>query len=193
MTDVSPVPRGRLAAVALLVLVIQTTVISQVPPFAGAADIVPLAAMSIGLLYGSLTGAFFGFGIGLGLDLLLVQPLGQYALLNLAVGYSAGRLAELRPPSGALFLIPLGACAVALTTIGFGILQVMFGGGASLSGAVVRQTAIAVLWGGLLAVPVNAAVARLATPGGGRGTARRSRRRAYATGGLSPLTPGRKR
>jgi len=193
MSDVGRVPRGRLAAVALLVLVVQTTVISQVPPFAGAADIVALAAMSVGLLYGSLTGAVFGFGIGLGLDLLLVQPLGQYALLNLAVGYSAGRLAEVRPPSGALYLIPVGACAAAVTTIGFGALQVIFGGGASLSGAVVRQAALAILWGGLLAIPVNAVVARLSTPGGGRGTPRRSRRRAYATGGLSPLSPGRKR
>ncbi len=69
MSDVGRVPRGRLAAVALLVLVVQTTVISQVPLFAGAADIVALAAMSVGLLYGSLTGAVFGFGIGLGLDL----------------------------------------------------------------------------------------------------------------------------
>ncbi len=183
----------RLIAAAVAILIVQTTVVSQVPPFAGSADIVPLAAMSIGLMFGSLTGAVFGFGIGLGLDLLLGQPLGQYALLDLAVGYGSGRLVELRAPTGSAFLLPLGAAAAAVSTLGYGLLQVLLGGGADLSTAVARQAVLAIVWGGLLSIPVNSAVGRIAGHRRGGTPQRKSRTRAYATGGLSPLTPGRKR
>ena len=186
-------PIKRLIAAAVVVLIVQTTVVSQVPPLAGAADIVPLAAMSVGLMFGSLPGAVFGFGIGLGLDLLLGQPLGQYALLDLAVGYGAGRLSELRAPTGAAFLLPLGAAAAAVSTLGYGLLQIVLGGGTELSVAVVRQAVLAVIWGGLLAIPVNAAVGRIIGQRRGGAAQRKGRSRAYATGGLSPLKPGRNR
>jgi len=186
-------PVKRLVAAAVIVLIVQTTVISQVPPFAGSADIVPLAAMSIGLMFGPLTGAVFGFGIGLGLDLLLGLPLGQYALLDLAVGYGSGRLVELRAPTGSAFLLPLGAAAAAVSTLGYGLLQIVLGGGAELSLAVARQAVLALIWGGLLAVPVNAAVGRIIGHRRGGAPQRKGRSRAYATGGLSPLTPGRNR
>jgi rod shape-determining protein MreD len=151
--------------------------------------------MSVGLLFGSLPGAIFGFGVGLILDLLLIQTLGQYALIYLAVGYGAGRLMELRAPSGRLVLLPLGAAATATVTLGFGLLQVLLGGGANLNVVVLRQTALAVLWGALLAIPVDAMVRKIvvvrskARPD----STRSGRSHAYATGGLSPLTPGRKK
>lgn len=188
--DASP---RRLTAVGFLAVFAQTAVVSQVPPFAGAADIVPLVAMSAGLLCGSLPGAVFGFSLGLGLDLLVGQPLGQYAFVDLAVGYGAGRFAELRAPAGALYLVPAGAAAAAVSTFGYGLLQVLFGGGAELSLAVLRQGALAVLWGALLANGVHALVRSAISAGGSRGPKSRGRSRAYATGGLSPLTPGRRR
>ena len=43
----------------------------------------------------------FGFGIGLFLDLALVQTVGMSSLLFLTIGYGAGRLRELRDPQGA--------------------------------------------------------------------------------------------
>lgn len=192
VTAAPAAPRRRLALVGLAAVIIQATVVSQVPPLAGAADIVPLVAMSVGLLFGSLPGAVFGFGVGLGVDLLLAQTLGQYALLDLAIGYGAGRLGELRAPEGNLVLVPLGALAGAVAVLGYGLLEVLLGGGASVSIVVVQQAIVSILWGALLAVPVNAVVVRV-----GRATERgdgprRGRRRAYATGGLSPLTPGRK-
>ena len=183
----------RLIAVGFLAVFLQTAVVSQVPPFAGTADVLPLVAMSVGLMCGSLTGAVFGFSVGLGLDLLVGQPLGQYALVDLAVGYGAGRFGEMRAPAGALYLVPAGAVASAVATFGYGLLQVLFGGGAELSLAVLRQGALAVLWGALLAVGVHAIVRRVISAGSARGPKSRGRSRAYATGGLSPLTPGRKR
>ncbi len=193
MDGAREVPRARLWLAAAVIVILQVAVVSQVPPFSGSADLVPLAAMSIGLIFGSLPGAIFGFSIGLAMDFLLVQTLGEYALLDLAVGYGAGRLMELRPFTGRLYLVPLGAAAAAVSTLGFGLLQVLFGAGANLSGTVIQQAALAIVWGAALAVPVHALVRRITraskTPDGG-GSARR---RAYATGGLSPLTPGKRR
>jgi len=185
--------RWRLFGVGAAALVIQIAVVSQVPPFSGSADIVPLVVMSVGLVLGSLRGAMFGFCVGLGADFLFVQPLGQYALLDLAVGYGAGRLMELRNPAGTLFVVPLGAGAAAFATLGFGVLQVLLGGGASLSLVVLRQSALAILWGALLAVPVHSAVRKVVKRTGPSSTGRGTRRRGYATGGLSPLIPGKKR
>jgi cell shape-determining protein MreD len=190
----SGISTARFCAIGIIVVTLQVAVVSQVPPFSGSADILPLAAMSIGLMFGSLTGAIFGFCIGLGVDLLFVQPLGEYALLDLAVGYGAGRLAELRDPAGTLFLVPLGAAVAAVVTFGFGLLQTVMGAGAELSFVTLKDSLLAVLWGAILAIPVHALVKRLI---GGRGDLdggpRSGRQRAYTTGGLSPLTPGRKR
>jgi len=189
------VPRGRLVLAGSIGLILQVSLVSQVSPFSGSADVVALVVMSVGLLFGSLPGAIFGFGVGLILDLLLIQTLGQYALIYLAVGYGAGRLMELRAPSGRLVLLPLGAAATATVTLGFGLLQVLLGGGANLNVVVLRQTALAVLWGALLAIPVDAMVRKIvlvrrkARPD----NTRSGRSHAYATGGLSPLTPGRKK
>lgn len=190
-----PVPRGRLAVAGAVALVLQISLVSQVAPFSGSADVAALVAMSVGLLCGSLPGAVFGFCVGLLLDLLLVQTLGQYALMYLAVGYGAGRLMELRAPSGRLVLLPLGAAAAATVTIGFGLLQVLLGGGANLNVVVVRQSALAVLWGALLAVPVDALVRRIVVVKrkSRPESSRSGRSHAYATGGLSPLSPGRKK
>lgn len=187
------VPRSRFWIAGAVVVTLQVAVVSQVPPFSGSADLVPLAAMSIGLLFGSLPGAIFGFSIGLVMDFLLVQTLGEYALLDLAVGYGAGRLMELRPLTGRLYLLPLGAAAAAISTIGFGVLQVLFGAGANLSGTVIQQAAISIVWGAVLAVPVHALVRRITSASRARAGGGSSRRRAYATGGLSPLTPGKRR
>jgi len=186
-------PRARAWIVGAIVVTLQVAVVSQVPPFSGNADLVPLAAMSIGLLFGSLPGAIFGFGIGLAMDFLLVQTLGEYALLDLVIGYSSGRLMEMRPLTGRLFLLPLGAAAAAVSTLGFGLLQVLFGAGANLSGTMIQQAALSIVWGAVLAVPVHSLVRRVTSvtqtgDGGGSG-----RRRAYATGGLSPITPGKRR
>lgn len=184
-------PRARLIAAAVVVVILQLAVVSQVPPFSGSADLVPLAAMSVGLLLGSLPGAVFGFGIGLAMDFMLVKPLGEFALLDLAIGYAAGRIGELRPPPRRLYLVPLGAAAAAFSALGYGLLQVLFGQGANLSGTVLQLAAWSILWGGVLAVPVHALLRRIVSLPGRKGGG--TRRRAYATGGLSPLTPGKRR
>jgi rod shape-determining protein MreD len=193
MESARELPRARAWIVGAIVVTLQVAVVSQVPPFSGSADLVPLAAMSVGLLFGSLPGAIFGFGIGLSMDFLLVQTLGEYALLDLIVGYGAGRLMEVRPLSGRLYLLPLGGAAAAVSTIGFGLVQVLFGAGANLSGTVIQQAALSIVWGAVLAVPVHALVRRVTSVSKADEGGSQRRRRAYATGGLSPLTPGKRR
>ena len=63
------------------------------------ADLSPLLVASVGLLCGSVPGALFGFGVGLFVDIALLQTLGVTSLVLLAVGYGAGRLRELRDPA----------------------------------------------------------------------------------------------
>ena len=56
---------GRLVALAIGGVVVQTTAVSQLPIAGANADLAPLLVMAVGLLCGSLAGGSFGFGVGL--------------------------------------------------------------------------------------------------------------------------------
>jgi hypothetical protein len=78
------------------------------------ADLVPLLVAAVGLLTGSVTGATFGFCLGLFMDTALVQTLGVTSLG--AHGRSAtapGRLRELRDPAHTLVPVLVGGVATA--------------------------------------------------------------------------------
>ena len=176
----------RLAALGFLTVVVQIAAISQVTVFGVSADLSPLVVASVGLLAGSLPGAVFGFAVGLFVDLALVQTLGVTSLLLIAIGYWAGRLRELRDPAHGLVPLAVGAVATAVATIGFALMQFMLGIRAPVSWLLLRELVVTILIGSLLALPVYALVRRIV-----RGSLpqdpRRRRRRAYTTGGLSPL------
>lgn len=176
----------RLAALGFLAVVVQIAAVSQVTIFGVSADLLPLFVASAGLLTGSLSGAAFGFGVGLFADLALVQTLGVTSLLYIAIGYGAGRLRELRDPAHGLVPLVVGASATALATCGFVLMQFLLGIQAPVSLLLLRQIVVTILLGALLALPVHALVRRIV-----QGTLpedpRRRRRRAYTTGGLSPL------
>ena len=76
------------------------------------ADLSPLLVAFVGLLCGSTVGAVYGFATGLLVDLLLLQTLGLSSLIFTLVGYSGGRLRELRDPQAALTPLLVGAAAV---------------------------------------------------------------------------------
>ncbi|HEV3230184.1 MAG TPA: rod shape-determining protein MreD, partial [Solirubrobacteraceae bacterium] len=84
----------RIAALAVVATIVEIAAVSQVSVFGVSADLSPLVVMSVGLLTGSMTGAVVGFGVGLFLDLALVQTLGVSSLIYLGVGYWAGRIRE---------------------------------------------------------------------------------------------------
>ena len=176
----------RLVVVSFLAVVIQVAGVSQISVFGVSADITPLVAMSIGLLCGSLVGAVAGFGIGLLLDTVLLQTLGVTSLLFIVIGYWSGRLRELRDPSHGLVPLALGGLATAFAGVGMALVQFLLGVDAPVSFLLVQQIFITVLVNTLIALPVYAIVARVIRPVL-PDDPRRRRRRAYTTGGLSPL------
>jgi len=176
----------RLAALGFLTVVVQITAVSQITVFGVSADLSPLVVAAVGLLAGSLPGAVFGFAVGLFVDLALVQTLGVTSLLFIAIGYGAGRFRELRDPAHGLVPLAVGAVAAAVSTVGFTLMQFMLGVRAPVSWELLRQTVVTILLGALLALPVYALVRRV-VQGSLPDDPLRRRRRAYTTGGLSPL------
>ncbi len=176
----------RLVALGFVAVVIQQAAISQISIFGVSADLGPLVVMSVGLLCGSMYGAVMGFGIGLLVDTVLIQTLGITSLLYIAIGYWSGRLLELRDPAHGLVPLALGAGATAFAGIGMALIQFLLGVDAPVSLLLIQQIFITVLVNTLIALPVYAVVRRIVRPALPEDP-RRRRRRAYTTGGLSPL------
>jgi rod shape-determining protein MreD len=177
----------RLVAIGLVGGILQLTTVSQIAIFGVPADLSPLLVATVGLLCGSIAGAGFGFGLGLFMDTLLAQTLGLTSLVLVAVGYAAGRLRELRDPAHGLVPVAVGAAATAVAAIGFAVLQFLLGVDAPVSLLLVRQILMTIVLNTLLAMPVYLACRRVLAqflPD----DPRRRRRRAYTTGGLSPLS-----
>jgi len=182
----------RLVLLALGTVVIQEAAVSQISIFGISADLTPLMVMSVGLLAGSLTGAVMGFATGLLVDTVLVQTLGITSLLYIAIGYWAGRLRELRDPAHGLVPLAAGAAATAVAGVGMTLIQFLLGVDAPVSLLLFQQIIITILVNTLISLPVYAAVRRIIHPAL-PDDPRRRRRRAYTTGGLSPLQSSSKR
>jgi rod shape-determining protein MreD len=178
---------ARLVGIGLFGGILQLTTVSQISVFGVSADLSPLLVASVGLLCGSIAGASFGFGLGLFMDTVLAQTLGLTSLVLLAAGYAAGRLRELRDPAHGLVPVAVGAGATAFSAIGFSVLQFLLGVEAPVSLLLVREILITIVLNTLLALPVYAVCRRVLLPFL-RDDPRRRRRRAYTTGGLSPLS-----
>jgi rod shape-determining protein MreD len=176
----------RLAILAFVTVLLQLMFFAQVPAFGAIADVSPLVVMAVGLLCGSVAGATMGFSIGLMIDTALLQTMGLSSLVLIAVGYYAGRLRDLRDPQGTLAPIALGAGAAAIATIGYGVGQFLLGAEHAINWPLVSATLSTIILDALIAIPVVALVRRWLMPVLPEDP-RRRRRRAYTTGGLSPL------
>jgi len=176
----------RLMLLGFLTVVVQLACVSQVTVFGVSADLSPLVVMSVGLLAGSMAGAVMGFSMGMLVDLVLVQTLGITSLLYIAIGYWAGRLRELRDPAHGLVPLAVGAAATAVAGIGMTLIQFLLGVDAPVSLLLLQQIFVTVLVNTLISLPVYALVRRVVRPALPEDP-RRRRRRAYTTGGLSPL------
>ncbi len=176
----------RLIVLAFATVVIQQAAVSQISVFGVSADLAPLVVMSVGLLAGSTAGAITGFGTGLFVDLVLVQTLGVTSLLYIGIGYWSGRVREVRDPAHGLVPLAIGAAATAFAGIGMALIQFLLGVNAPVSALLAQQIFITILVNTLIALPVYALVRRVIRPTL-PDDPRRRRRRAYTTGGLSPL------
>ena len=178
---------ARLAALGLIGCILQLTAVAQITIFGVPADLSPLLVVSVGLLMGSVPGALFGFGVGLFVDIALLQTLGISSLVLTGVGYGAGRLRELRDPAHGLVPVAVGAIGTAVYAIGFSVMQFLLGVDAPVSFLLVRQILMTIVLNTILALPVYAICRRVLLPYLPEDP-RRRRRRAYTTGGLSPLS-----
>jgi rod shape-determining protein MreD len=194
MPALTPQLALRLLVLGLFVVLVQVSAVSQITIFGTNADLTPLAVMAVGLLCGSVTGATFGFVAGLFVDMALLQTLGLSSLVYIVCGYGAGRLRELRDPQagatplvvGALASV-VGGLATAVATIGFSIMNFLLGVDAPVSFLLLRQIITTILVNTLIALPLFTVVRRWLLPAL-PDDPRRRRRRAYTTGGLSPLS-----
>jgi rod shape-determining protein MreD len=177
----------RVVALAVAVVFLQIGVVSEVPVFGVVIDLSPLVVGFIGLLCGSSMGAAAGFGIGLLVDLMLVQTLGLTSLTFTVIGYGTGRLRELRDPQATLTPLLVGAGAAAAAMGGYSLVEFMLGVDAPVSFELLRQIVLGVVVDAIVALPVWALVRRCLEPSL-PDDPRRRRRRAYTTGGLSPLS-----
>jgi rod shape-determining protein MreD len=177
----------RIVALSIFVVFFQIGVVSEVPVFGVSADLSPLLVAFVGLLCGSTVGAATGFAVGLLVDLALVQTLGVTSLTLTLVGYWAGRLRELRDPQAALTPLLVGAAASGGAMVFYSIVQFLLGVDAPVSLELLRQIVLGAVVDTIIALPVWAIVRRCLI-GGMPEDPRRRRRRAYTTGGLSPLS-----
>jgi rod shape-determining protein MreD len=177
----------RLVLIGLIGGILQLTTVSQVLIFGVQADLTPLLVASVGFLCGSVPGACFGFGLGLFMDTATLETLGVESLVFVVVGYGAGRVRELRDPAHGLAPVAVGAVGTAVSTIGFALLQFLLGADAPVSFELLREILMTILLNTLLALPIYALCRRVMLPTLPEDP-RRRRRRAYTTGGLSPLS-----
>src|SRR5204863_2153369 len=148
----------RLAAIALVTVIVQIAAVSQISIFGVSADLAPLVVMSVGLLTGSIPGALMGFGMGLLVDSALVETLGVSSLVYILIGYGAGRLRELRDPAHALTPVAVGAAATAVAGLGFSVIQFLLGVDAPVSWLLVRDILVTVAVNTIIALPVSTLV-----------------------------------
>jgi rod shape-determining protein MreD len=183
----SPALIGRVAALAAVAVFFQIGVLSEVPVFGVSVDLSPLVVAFVGLLCGSTAGAATGFAVGLLVDLTLVQTLGVTSLIFTIIGYWCGRLRELRDPQAALTPLIVGAAASAVSSVGYSLMEFLLGVDAPVSVELLRQIVLGVVVNTIVALPVWMIVRR-SLQGSLPDDPRRRRRRAYTTGGLSPLS-----
>ena len=180
----------RLAVLAIVVELVQVTAVSQLSVFGVTVDLTPLLVVFVAVLCGSAVGAATGFLVGLGVDVVLLQALGVSSLIYLGIGYGAGRISELRNFDRGPVSMVAGGLATLMATVGFTVIQFLLGAGIAVSWERLRQISVAVVIGALLGPLFFALVRRVLRPALDTSSGA-SRRRAYTTGGLSPLSGGR--
>ncbi len=177
----------RLAVLAFVSVLIQIAGVAQIRILGVNADLSPLVVAAAGFLTGALPGALFGFGVGIFVDLAFAETLGVSALVYSLVGYAAGRVRELRAPEAPFTPLALGAAATAVASCGYAVLEFTLGVTAPVSLLLLRDILLTIALNSLIAVPVYSLVRRWLIPALPEDP-RRRRRRAYTTGGLSPLS-----
>jgi rod shape-determining protein MreD len=161
---VTPKIFARLAAIAVVAVLLQLSFFSRVEFLHTSADILPLVVVALGLLGGSMTGAVAGFSIGFLVDCLLVAPLGGSSLVLLSAGYLAGLFRERFEIHSSL--VPPLLCMVLtlFAELGFAAVQLMLGVDAPVSTLIVRDMLLKSIYAFFLAWPIYYGLRRVLRP-----------------------------
>jgi rod shape-determining protein MreD len=161
---VTPKIFARLAAIAVVAVLLQLSFFSRVEFLHTSADILPLVVVALGLLGGSMTGAVAGFWIGFLVDCLLVAPLGGSSLVLLSAGYLAGLFRE-RFEIHSSLVPPLLCMGLTLfAELGFAAVQLMLGVDAPVSTLIVRDMLLKSIYAFFLAWPIYYGMRRVLRP-----------------------------
>jgi rod shape-determining protein MreD len=161
---VTPSIFARLAAIAIIGVLLQLSFFSRVSLFGVSPDVLPALVVALGLLGGAMTGAVAGFSIGLLVDCLLVQTLGGSSLVLLATGYTAGLFRERFEIHSAL-VPPLLCMGLTLfAELGFAAVQLMLGVDAPVSPLIARDLLLKSIFAFFLGWPIYLGVRRALRP-----------------------------
>jgi rod shape-determining protein MreD len=154
----------RIALIMVVAIVLQVSFFSYLTLFGTTPNIIPLVAVSLGLLGGAMVGAICGFILGFVLDSVLFATLGVSSLMLLAVGYLAGRYREGTEISNTLVPpLMIGALTIAAQA-GFAAIQLMLGIDVQVSLLVLREIFVQGLLAFLLAIPLYPLIRRALRP-----------------------------
>ena len=167
----------------LLVLVLQTYLLSPVELTGTVVWILPASVVVFGLLGGGLTGGVAGFLVGLLSDALTASPLGSTALALMAAGYLAGLYRERGTEVGWLAAGIACGLGTLIANLVIGLLMAALGQSGSLSWGAPAELVVQALYGFLLGIPIFLLFRKVLAPGliDDR-TARRRRSRRFDAG-----------
>lgn len=174
-----PAPVLRLGLLGLLVALLQIAVFSRVAFFGAQLDLALVTLLMVALLAGPVSGAAFGFGVGLLIDLMAGQTPGISSLVYVVAGYAMGRLGELRDPESSIVPLLVGLVGIPVVLVVYGLVELLLTQGTRVSPSMVWVIAGTTVIGTLLALPVHNRTRRWLLPMLPEEARRRRRRRAY--------------
>jgi rod shape-determining protein MreD len=154
----------RLALIAVLAVLLQLSFFSRISLFDTSPDILPVVAISFGLLGGSMSGAVAGFSLGFLADCLLVEALGESSLVLLGTGYVAGLFRERFEIHSALLPPLLCMGLTLLAELGYAALHVTLGIEGSVSILIVRDMLLKSVFAFFLGWPIYFGLRRALRP-----------------------------
>jgi len=155
----------RIALVMIVAIVLQLSFFSYLTLFGTTPNIIPLVAVTLGLLGGAMVGAICGFALGFVLDSTLFATLGISSLMLLAVGYLAGRYREGTEISNTLMPPLLIGVLTMAASAGFSAIQLMLGVDVEVSLLILREIFVQGLLAFVLAIPFYPLIRRVLRPG----------------------------
>jgi len=155
---------ARIAALALVGVLLQLSFFSRVELFHTSPDILPSLVTALALLGGSMVGVVSGFSIGFFVDCLLVESLGISSLVLLGIGYLAGLYRERFEIHSALVPALLCMGLTLLAELGFATIQLLLGIDAPVSTLIFRDMVLKSVYAFFLGWPIYLGVRRALRP-----------------------------